>query len=326
MNPLPVLCVVIPCYNEEKVLPITAPMFVSELNKMIEDGRVDGKSSILFVNDGSGDNTWQIIQELSKEYEAIRGLSLSRNRGQQNALLAGLMEAKAFCDITITTDCDGQNELAAMGRMVDAYKEGYEIVYGVRKDRKNDPFLKRFFSEWFYKIVRFLGAEIIKNHADYRLVSSKVLDEFEDFREVNIFLRGMFPLVGFESTIVEYSMDKRLAGETHYSPTKMMGFALDGITSFTIRPVRAFTLLGFIVSLISLIGIIWTIIDYFCGNTVSGYASIVCILCFMAGFQLVGIGVIGEYVGKIYMEIKHRPRYIIADRTDNLNESKAKID
>lgn len=326
MNPLPVLCVVIPCYNEEQVLPITAPLFLEELNKMIKEGRVDESSSILFVNDGSSDSTWQIIRGLSEENKTIKGLSLSRNRGQQNALLAGLMEAKKFCDVTITTDCDGQNELAAMERMIDAYKEGYEIVYGVRKDRKNDPFFKRLFSEGFYKIVRMMGAEIIRNHADYRLVSSKVLHEFEDFREVNVFLRGMFPLVGFESTVIEYEMTKRVAGETHYSPAKMMGFALDGITSFTIRPIRAFTIIGFAVSLISLIGIIWTIIDYFCGNTVSGYASIVCILCFMAGVQLVGIGVIGEYVGKIYMEIKHRPRYIIAARTDNLNESKEKND
>lgn len=321
MDPLPVLCVVIPCYNEEKVLLQTAPMFVDELHKMIEEGRVNEDSSILFVDDGSSDSTWKIICGLSEDDHAIRGLSLSRNRGQQNALLAGLMEAKDLCDITISTDCDGQNELAAMGRMVDEYKKGNDIVYGVRKDRKSDPFFKRLFSGMFYKFVRLMGAEIIENHADYRLVSRRVLEEFRDFQEVNIFLRGMFPLVGFRSSVVEYDMSKRLAGKTHYSMGRMMGFALDGITSFTIKPVRVFTILGFTVSLISAVGIIWTIIDYFCGNTVSGYASIVCILCFMAGFQLVGIGVIGEYIGKIYMEIKKRPRYIVAERTKNLEDA-----
>ena len=325
MNQLPVLGIVIPCYNEGEVLPVTAPMFVDELNKLVAEGYVHGDSFILFVDDGSGDDTWQIICNLSRENPSIKGIMQSRNRGQQSALLAGLMEARTRCDIAITTDCDGQNELAAMERMIDAYKEGNDIVYGVRNDRKSDPFFKKHSSSLFYKFVRLMGAEIIYNHADYRLVSRRVLDEFQDFEEVNIFLRGLFPLVGFQSTTIHYDVTKRLAGKTHYSARKMMGFAMDGITSFTIKPVRIFAALGFAVSIISIIGIIWTIVDYFCGNTVSGYASLMCVVCFMAGIQLLGIGVIGEYIGKIYMEVKGRPRFIIAERTENLNDETTEV-
>ena len=318
MNKLPVLGIVIPCYNEGEVLPVTAPMFADELNRLIGLGKISADSFILYVDDGSKDDTWQIICEFSKSTNAIKGIMQSRNRGQQSALLAGLLEAREMSDIVITTDCDGQNELAAMERMIDEYMAGSDIVYGVRRDRKSDSFFKRHSSSLFYKFVRLMGAEIIYNHADYRLVSRRVLDEFRDFEEVNIFLRGLFPLVGFRSSTVEYDVTKRVAGKTKYSTGKMMSFALDGITSFSIKPVRAFTILGFIVSIISIVGIIWTIIDYFCGNTVSGYASLMCVVCFMAGIQLLGIGVLGEYIGKIYMEVKGRPRFIIAERTDNL--------
>ena len=320
MDNLPILSIVIPCYNEGEVLPVTAPMFADELKRLISIGKISEGSFILFVDDGSADDTWEIICDYSKANDAVKGIRQSRNRGQQSALLAGLLEARELSDIVITTDCDGQNELAAMERMIDEYMAGSDIVYGVRKDRKSDGFFKRHSSSLFYKFVRLMGAEIIYNHADYRLVSRRVLDEFQDFEEVNIFLRGLFPLVGFKSSTVSYDVTKRLAGRTKYSTGKMMGFALDGITSFSIKPVRVFTILGFVVSIISIIGIIWTIIDYFCGNTVSGYASLMCVICFMAGIQLLGIGVIGEYIGKIYMEVKGRPRFIIAERTENLEK------
>lgn len=320
MSERPVLYLIIPCYNEEEVLPLTAPAFSEELIRLAGKGKISEDSRVLFVDDGSKDRTWEIIRKLSAEHSNIKGISESRNMGHQNALLAGLMEAKSFCDITVTTDCDGQNEIAAIERMIDAYNEGNDIVYGVRKDRKSDGFLKKHTAQLFYRLTRLLGIEMIYNHADYRLVSSRVLDEFEDFREVNVFLRGMFPLVGFRSTTLEYTMDRRVAGKTHYSPRKMMHFAIDGVTSFSIKPVRAFTVIGFIVSLGSFIGIIWTIIDYFSGGTVSGYASLMCLICFVAGIQLIGIGVIGEYIGKIYMEVKNRPRYIISDRTDNFSD------
>ncbi len=318
MNKQPVLGIVIPCYNEGEVLPVTIPMFADELNRLIRTGKISEDSFVLLVDDGSGDDTWQIICDFSKSNNAIKGIMQSKNRGQQSALLAGLLEARALSDIVITTDADGQNEMAAMERMIDEYMDGYDIVYGVRRDRKSDSFFKKHSSSLFYKFVRLMGAEIIYNHADYRLVSRRVLDEFRDFEEVNIFLRGMFPLIGFKSTTVSYDVTKRVAGKTKYSTRRMMGFALDGITSFSIKPVRVFTFLGFAVSIISIIGIIWTIIDYFCGNTVSGYASLMCVVCFMAGIQLLGIGVLGEYVGKIYMEVKNRPRFIIAERTENL--------
>lgn len=320
MSEKPILYLIIPCYNEEEVLPLTAPAFSEELIRLAGKGKISEDSCVLFVDDGSKDGTWKIIKELSGKYDNIKGISESRNMGHQNALLAGLMEAKSLCDITITTDCDGQNEIAAIERMVDAYSEGNEIVYGVRKDRKNDGFFKKHSAQMFYRLTRLMGIDMIYNHADYRLVSSRVLDEFEDFREVNVFLRGMFPLVGFRSTTVEYEMDKRVAGRTHYSARKMFHFAIDGVTSFSIKPVRAFTVIGFIVSLCSFIGIIWTLIDYFTGGTVSGYASLMCIICFVAGIQLIGIGVIGEYIGKIYMEVKNRPRYIISDRTENFED------
>ncbi|MDO4833615.1 MAG: glycosyltransferase family 2 protein [Bacillota bacterium] len=320
MSERPVLYLIIPCFNEEEVLPLTAPAFSRELIRLAGEGKISGESRVFFVDDGSEDGTWDIICSLSKELANIRGIRESRNMGHQNALLAGLMEAKGLCDITITTDCDGQNELGAIERMVDAYSEGNEIVYGVRKDRKSDGFFKRHTAQIFYKLTILMGIDMIYNHADYRLVSSRVLDEFEDFREVNVFLRGMFPLVGFRSTTVEYEMGERAAGRTHYSPQKMLHFAIDGVTSFSIKPVRAFTITGFIVSLGSFIGIICTIIDYFTGGTVSGYASLMCIICFAAGIQLIGTGVIGEYIGKIYMEVKRRPRYIISDRTDNFSD------
>ena len=312
---LPVLYMIIPCYNEEAVLPITAPQFLSKLNGLVEANQIAPESRILFVNDGSRDATWDIISGLAHQDEHFLGISQSRNRGHQNAVLAGLMEAKSRCDITISIDCDGQDDIDAMDEMVRQYHAGYEVVYGVRSDRKSDTFFKRFTAQSFYRLLRCMGAEVIYNHADYRLISSRVLEAFSEFHEVNLFLRGMIPLVGFESTTVHYVRHERLAGETHYPLKKMLALALDGITSLSVRPLRLITGFGMVVALVSFIGVIWALVGAILGNTVSGWASMTCIICFVSGVQLICLGIIGEYIGKIYMETKQRPRYIISKRT-----------
>ena len=307
---VPKLNVVIPCYNEEQVLPITSKLFLEELNELISKGKISNDSRIMFVNDGSKDSTWNIIQELSKKDEHFIGVSQSRNRGHQNAVLAGLMESKDQCDITISIDCDGQDDIKAMEAMVDEYHKGAEVVYGVRSNRDTDTFFKRFTAEGFYKILQRMGVEVVFNHADYRLISSVVLQEFAKFEEVNLFLRGLVPLVGFNSTCVYYERHERMAGESHYPLKKMIGLAIDGVTSLSIKPLTMITSLGLIVSLISFVGIIWTFISH-----ATGWASMTCIICFLGGIQLISIGVLGEYIGKIYLEVKHRPRYIISERT-----------
>lgn len=312
----PVLYIIIPCYNEQEVLPITAPMFLEKLKALVAADKISADSRILFVNDGSRDNTWQIIQKLSREEPRFTGISLSRNRGHQNALLAGLLETKDKCDITISIDCDGQDDMDAMDAMVDAYREGAEVVYGVRSSRKSDSFFKRTTAQGFYKLMNAMGVETVYNHADYRLLSAKVLRSFADFKEVNIFLRGMIPLVGFKSTCVYYERTPRLAGKSHYPLKKMLALAFDGITSLSIKPIRLITTFGFFVALLSLIGILWSVIVALTGNSVAGWASMICILCFLGGVQLLSVGVIGEYVGKIYLETKRRPRYIIEETTE----------
>lgn len=312
----PVLYIIIPCYNEQEVLPITAPMFLEKLKALVAADKISADSRILFVNDGSRDDTWQIIQKLSREEPRFTGISLSRNRGHQNALLAGLLEAKDKCDITISIDCDGQDDMDAMDAMVDAYQEGAEVVYGVRSSRKSDSFFKRTTAQGFYKLMNAMGVETVYNHADYRLLSAKVLRSFADFKEVNIFLRGMIPLVGFKSTCVYYERTPRLAGKSHYPLKKMLALAFDGITSLSIKPIRLITTFGFFVALLSLIGILWSVIVALTGNSVAGWASMICILCFLGGVQLLSVGVIGEYVGKIYLETKRRPRYIIEETTE----------
>ena len=311
----PVLYIVIPCYNEEKVLPITAPMFLKKIQDLSAAGKISQDSRVLFVNDGSKDNTWNIIKDLSKADPHYIGICQSRNRGHQNAVLAGLMEAKDKCDITISIDCDGQDDINAMDAMVDAYLDGCEVVYGVRSKRDTDTFFKRFTAEGFYKLMNWMGAEVVFNHADYRLISSRVLQEFANFKEVNIFLRGMIPLVGFKSTSVYYERAERIAGESHYPLKKMLALAFDGITSLSVKPIRMITGFGVTVSILSFVGVLWALISQLTGSTVSGWASTMCVICFMGGVQLVCLGVIGEYVGKIYMETKHRPRYIISERT-----------
>ncbi len=310
---LPILYVVIPCYNEEEVLEITYPDFTNILNKMIKSKLISDNSKIMYVNDGSKDKTWDIIGKLCKN-KNVCGISLSRNRGHQNALLAGLMEAKEKSDITISIDCDGQDDINVMEDMVKAYIKGADIVYGVRSSRKKDSFFKRFTAVSFYKLLNKMGVEVIFNHADYRLVSKRVLDEFSEFKEVNLFLRGMFPLVGFNSTVVYYERDVRKAGKTHYPLKKMLQLAFDGITSLSIKPLRIFTTIGLITSFISFCFIVYTVIAYFIGNTVAGWASMTSIICFIGGIQLIGIGVLGEYIGKTYMEVKARPRFIISEK------------
>ena len=319
---MPILYMVIPCYNEEEVLPTTSGLFRDKLEFLMRNNMISPDSRILFVDDGSKDRTWDIILKLSLENDCFTGIQQSRNRGHQNAVLAGLMEVRGKCDITISIDCDGQDDINAMDRMVEEYIKGSEIVYGVRSKRDTDTFFKRFTAESFYKLLKCMGVEAVFNHADYRLVSSRVLQEFENFKEVNIFLRGMFPLVGFRSTAVFYERHERIAGESHYPLSKMLALAIDGITSLSVKPIRCITGLGFAVSMLSFILLIWIVIRYFLGMTVQGWASTCAIAAFMGGIQLICLGVIGEYIGKIYLETKRRPRYIISERTEDYSESK----
>ena len=318
----PILYIVIPCYNEEAVLPITAPLFLKKIRDLSASGKISEDSRVLFVNDGSRDRTWQIICDLAAQDEHYIGIAQSRNRGHQNAVYAGLMEAKDRCDITISIDCDGQDDIDAMDGMVDAYLNGYEVVYGVRSSRETDSFFKRFTAESFYKVLSAMGAEVVYNHADYRLMSARVLREFANFREVNLYLRGMVPLVGFPSTTVTYSRAERIAGESHYPLKKMLALAADGITSLSVKPLRLITSFGIFVAVISFIGCLWALITAICGKAVPGWASTTCIVCFVSGVQLVSLGIIGEYIGKIYMETKDRPRYLISERTGNFPKTK----
>lgn len=311
----PVLYIVIPCYNEEQVLPITAPLFLDKVKQLMSEKKIHNASKVVFVNDGSKDKTWEIIKELAHREEEIEGITLSRNRGHQNAVLAGLMEVKDCCDITITIDCDGQDDINAMDHMVDAYLEGCEVVYGVRSSRQTDTLMKRATAEGFYKLLNWMGAEVVFNHADYRLLSSRVLQELANFKEVNIYLRGMVPLVGFKSTSVYYERKERFAGESHYPLRKMLALAFDGITSLSIKPIRMITGLGAAIALLSFVGVLWSVYIRISGNAVSGWASMTCLICFLGGIQLICLGILGEYIGKIYLETKARPRYIISEKT-----------
>jgi glycosyltransferase involved in cell wall biosynthesis len=312
---LPVLYIVIPCYNEEAVLPLTHRIFLDKLAGFIDAGRVSEDSRVLFVNDGSTDATWDIIRQLSADHILIEGIALSRNRGHQNALLAGLMTAKYLADATISIDCDGQDDINAMDAMLTEYEAGCEVVYGVRSRRETDRFFKRVSAEGFYKLMQGMGADIVFNHADYRLLSRRVLESLSDFTEVNLFLRGLIPLVGFRSNSVYYERHERVAGQSHYPLKKMLAFALDGITSFSSKPLRMITWLGFTFAFVSFLAIIVTIAQHFFGFTVAGWSSMICAVFFMGGVQLLSLGVIGEYIGKIYNETKARPRFIISDNT-----------
>lgn len=317
---LPKLAIVVPCFNEEEVLPVTAPLFKAELGELIAKGKISNSSLVLFVNDGSTDSTWELIESLAASDSAYEGICLSRNRGHQNALLAGLMEARQYSDMVISIDADGQDDISAMEKMVDAFLDGCDIVYGVRSSRETDTFFKRSTAQLFYKLLESMGVETVYNHADYRLMSKRALDAFSEYKEVNLFLRGMVPLVGFKSTSVFYERHERIAGKSHYPLSKMLSLAINGITSLSVRPIRIITFFGLFVSVLSFIGVIWAIIVSVMGHSVAGWASMTVLMCFLGGVQLLSIGVIGEYVGKIYLETKRRPRFIISERTKDSKE------
>ena len=306
-----ILYLVIPCYNEEEVLPITQKALKEKMDNLIKNKKISKDSKVMFVNDGSKDKTWELIEEYHKEDPLFVGVKLSRNKGHQNALLAGLMTAKKYADITISMDADLQDDINVIDKMIAENNAGSEIVYGVRSSRKKDSWFKRFTAESFYKLMNAMGVEVVFNHADCRLMSKRALDELEHFEEANLFLRGLIPLLGFKTSIATYERNERAAGESKYPLKKMLSFAWDGITSFSVKPLKMITTLGFIMLFISVVMIIYTIIVKILGNTVDGWAFIMLSIWFIGGVQLVSVGLIGEYIGKIYNETKHRPRYII---------------
>lgn len=308
-----VLYLVIPCYNEEEVLPETSKRLTAKLGAMIEMGLISQDSKIVFVNDGSKDHTWQLIRQYHEENPMIQGINLSRNKGHQSALLAGLMTVKEYCDMAISMDADLQDDVDAIDQFVEKYYEGCEVVYGVRSERKTDSFFKRASAQSFYKLMLHMGVEIVYNHADYRLMSRRALDEMEDFKEVNLFLRGIVPLIGFQSGVVTYERHERFAGESKYPLKKMLNFAFDGITSFSVKPIRMVTTLGIIIFAISILMLIYFLITWCIGWTVPGWTSIVVSVWAIGGLQLLAIGIIGEYIGKIYMETKARPKFIVQE-------------
>ena len=308
-----VLYLVIPCYNEEEVLPETSKRLTAKLGAMFEMGLISQDSKIVFVNDGSKDHTWQLIRQYHEENPMIQGINLSRNKGHQSALLAGLMTVKEYCDMAISMDADLQDDVDAIDQFVEKYYEGCEVVYGVRSERKTDSFFKRASAQSFYKLMLHMGVEIVYNHADYRLMSRRALDEMEGFKEVNLFLRGIVPLIGFQSGVVTYERHERFAGESKYPLKKMLNFAFDGITSFSVKPIRMVTTLGIIIFAISILMLIYFLITWCIGWTVPGWTSIVVSVWAIGGLQLLAIGIIGEYIGKIYMETKARPKFIVQE-------------
>lgn len=308
-----ILYVVVPCYNEEEVLNETADRLEKKIYSLMDEEKISEKSRIVFVNDGSKDITWEIICGLHEKNKIFSGINLSRNRGHQNALLAGLMTVKNFADIVISMDADLQDDINAVDEMIEKYKLGFDIVYGVRSKRDTDTFFKKFTAESFYKLINFLGGDIVENHADYRLMSKRALDGLEKFSEVNLFLRGIIPMIGYPSTIVYYERAERFAGESKYPLKKMLFFAFQGITSLTVEPIRMITSLGFLISLISFLVIVWIFYKHFTGETVIGWSSILVSVWFLGGLVLLSVGVVGEYIGKIYLETKKRPRFIISE-------------
>lgn len=303
---------VVPCYNEEEVLSLTAKCLDEKMSSLKSSGRISPASRVMFVDDGSKDRTWSMIEDLHRENpDTFSGLKLSRNKGHQNALLAGLMTAKDLADATISMDADLQDDVNAVDAMLDNYEKGCEIVYGVRSSRKTDSVFKRSTAQGFYKLMSFLGADIVYNHADYRLMSNRALEGLSRFREVNLFLRGIVPLVGYKSTTVEYERGERKAGESKYPLKKMLEFSWNGITSFSVKPIRYITMLGFIFFVVSLIMILYAVIAKLVGLTVSGWTAIMCSIWMLGGLQILAVGIVGEYIGKMYMETKHRPPYLI---------------
>lgn len=314
------LYVVVPCYKEEAVLPETARRLKEKLSALIVQGKISANSRVMFVNDGSKDRTWEIIRELHEQDKLFSGVNLSRNRGHQNALLAGLTTAVEHADMIVSMDADLQDDVNAMDAMIDAYHNGYDVVYGVRSSRKSDTFFKRFTAESYYKLLKLMGVDIVYNHADYRLMSKRAVQGLSQFKEVNIFLRGIVPQIGYPWTTVEYERAPRFAGESKYPLKKMLAFAFDGITSFSVKPMRLILLLGAVIFALSLLMLIWTVIDWILGKTVSGWASLMCSIWMIGGIQLLALGVIGEYLGKIYSESKSRPRFIIEQVLDQADD------
>ncbi|MDD2362765.1 MAG: glycosyltransferase family 2 protein [Oscillospiraceae bacterium] len=310
---MPVIYFVVPCYNEEEVLPETNRRLLIKLNRLIDSGRADEKSRILYIDDGSRDKTWDIIMGFHSECESVCGLKLAHNAGHQNALLAGLMTAREHADCAISLDADLQDDIDVLDEFVDRYKEGCEVVYGVRNKRESDTFFKRFTAQGFYKFMKYLGVDIIYNHADYRLMGKNALNALQDYKEVNLFLRGIVPLIGYKSGVVYYNRSERLVGESKYPLKKMISFALDGITSFSVKPLRIISNLGILISLLSVVGILYALISYIAGVAVPGWTAIVASIWLIGGIQLLCIGVVGGYIGKIYSEVKSRPRYNIEE-------------
>ena len=314
------LYIVVPCYNEEEVLPETSRRLKVKLEGLMKAEKISPDSRIMFVNDGSKDRTWELISQLHSDCPLFCGVDLSRNRGHQNALLAGLMTAKDRADMVISMDADLQDDIDAVDAMVDKYLEGVDIVYGVRSSRKTDTFFKRFTAEGFYRLMNAMGAESVFNHADYRLMSKRALEGLAQFREVNLFLRGIVPMIGYRSDTVEYERGERFAGESKYPLKKMLAFALEGITSLSVKPLRLITGLGFLIFVISIIMIVYNVVRWAAGATVPGWASLSCSVWLMGGLILLSLGVVGEYIGKIYMESKERPRFIIREVLEEHDE------
>lgn len=306
-----ILYMVIPCYNEQEVLPETSRQLKEILYDLMDRGKISRESRVLFVNDGSKDETWNIIEDLHAQDSLFLGLKLSRNKGHQNALLAGLMTAKEYADVTISMDADLQDDVHVIEKFMDKYYEGCDIVYGVRSSRKKDTFFKKFTAQSFYRLMMAMGVDIVYNHADCRLMSKRSLYDLEQFKEVNLFLRGIVPLIGYQSAVVTYERNERFAGESKYPLKKMLAFAMDGITSFSIKPIRMITSMGVIIFAISILMLIYSVVQHFLGNTVSGWSSTMVSIWAIGGLQILSMGVIGEYVGKIYMEAKARPKFII---------------
>ncbi len=315
-----ILYIVIPCYNEEDVLEETSKRLKVKMNKLVENKIISNKSKVLFVNDGSKDKTWKLVESIEKKEKCFTGISLSRNRGHQNALLAGLLTAKEKADVIISMDADLQDDIDAIDKMLEKYNDGADIVYGVRNSRKKDTLFKKTTAQGFYKIMKLFGVDIVYNHADYRLTTKKVLDELEKYNEVNLFLRGIFPLIGFKSEIVYYERGERFAGESKYPLKKMIHFAWDGITSFTIKPLHFIFSIGIIIFIVSILIMIYSLVRKVTGNTVSGWTFLSISIWFIASLQMISIGIIGEYIGKIYMEVKHRPRYCIEKNLEEREE------
>ena len=315
-----ILYIVIPCYNEEEVLEITTKKLKIKLNSLIKEKIISKESKVMYVNDGSKDKTWELIEEISNKEELFTGISLSRNRGHQNALLGGLLTAKDYADVIISMDADLQDDINAIDEMLEKYYEGNDIVYGVRSSRKKDSLFKKLTAEGFYKFMLMMGVDIVYNHADYRLMSKRVVEELSNFKEVNLFLRGIFPLIGFKSDKVYYQREKRVAGESKYPLKKMLSFAFDGITSFSVKPIKMVLNIGIIIFVISLIMIVYSIIRKAIGATVTGWTFIVCSIWLISGIQMLSLGIIGEYIGKIYSETKQRPRFIISKNLLNKND------